>query len=178
MKHQVKNTLRELAGHFGLKVKFVSYFKADVHGQLLPRERRILINAHQPRVEHVFTLLHEIGHFVVHHLNPQRDYNPWYLRKDWHSERLTAICFKLRRHLRFMFHRTAGKEWEADLWALCAFIVLARQLKCRADLMSFLGRHRRKMPTFLLAAGVIGCIDVKNGLVNYSKRLLLPFKPA
>jgi len=62
MKYTTKNILRELAKQLGLNVKFVHYFANNTHGKLLPHEKRILINANKPRYEHVYTLLHEVGH--------------------------------------------------------------------------------------------------------------------
>jgi Zn-dependent peptidase ImmA (M78 family) len=76
MKHRAKKTLRELTTHFGVKVKYVGYFDAKTHGKLMPREKIILINAHESRPEHVFTLLHELGHYVLHVLNPYRKFHP------------------------------------------------------------------------------------------------------
>jgi hypothetical protein len=173
MKHRFKNTLRAMAKHLGLKVKYVSYLDAHTHGRLLVREKRILINAHKPRTEHVFTMLHEIGHFVVHHQKPHA-HCPWYFRKDWHNEFLDGLCFKARRYLRFMFNRTAGREWEADMWALCAFIVLSKHLGCRAELLKFLERHPEKLNTLLLVTGALAYTNVKSRLHGLAKKLSLP----
>jgi hypothetical protein len=48
----------------------------------------------------------------------------------------------------------------------------------RADLVYFLDRHPEKMPTFLLVAGAVAYTNAKTHVINYSKRLLLPFKSA
>ena len=176
MKQRVKNTLRAMAGHLGLKVKFVDYLDETTHGRLLIRERRILINARKPRPEHIFTILHEIGHFVVHHQHRGRDRCPWYFRQDWNNEFLSELCAKVRRHLRFLFNRHAGREWEADLWAMCAFFALAKQLGCRTDLTRFLELHPEKFNLSLLAIGALSWSNAKKQLGKLSHCLRLPFK--
>jgi len=176
MKQKIKNTLRALTGHIGFKVKYVDYLPDNTHGMLLIKERRILLNARKPRSEHFFTILHEIGHFVVHHTIPPRDYCPRYLRKDWKRDSVDRAFSQARRYVRFIFNCSAGKEWEADLWAICAFIVLTKQIGCWAELATFLGRHPDKTKTFLLATSVISYSDVKKYVANHIKRLLLPFR--
>ena len=162
MKHKVKKTLRALVRHIGFQVRYVNYFDDDTHGKLLVREKRILINANKPRVEHFYTVLHEIGHFIVHYKNPPRDYCPGYLRKKWHRESINDLFKKARRYLRFIFGCSAGREWEADLWAVCAFILLAKQIGCRSDLLAFLERHPEKTNLFLLASGVFVYTGIKS----------------
>ena len=176
MKQKIKKTLRALTGHIGFKVKYVDYLPDDTHGKLLVRERRILLNARKPRNEHLYTILHEIGHFLVHHTMPPLDYCPRYLRKDWKRDSVDRIFFRARRYLRFIFNCSAGKEWEADLWAICAFILLTRQIGCRSELATFLERHPEKMKTFLLATSVITCSNVKKYVAGHFKSLLLPFR--
>jgi hypothetical protein len=151
MKHKTKNILREMAKHLGLKVVFVSYLSADVHGKLMAREKRILINAAKPRYEHVYTLLHELGHFLLHFKSclPNR-YYPWYLNRRWKIDAIAALASRVRRHIRFMFHKQSGKEWEADLWAMCALIYL-RKVTGRSYLTAFLNRHPEKTRVFFLA---------------------------
>jgi hypothetical protein len=173
MKHRTKNTLRAMAEKIGLKVVFVSYFGDDVHGRLLVREKRILINAHKPRTEHIFTLLHEVGHYVQHVLQPNRKHHPRLCDVRWKIELLENLCKKLRRYFRFIFSKEASKEWEADLWAFCAFICLAKQMKCKKDLMAFVDRHPEKTKTFYLAALGVTLGGIKNRL----KQLVHIFYP-
>jgi hypothetical protein len=175
MKHQIKKALRGLAKHFGLKVKYVSYFSDDVHGKLLPRERRILINAHKPRCEHIFTLLHEIGHFLLHFKMQNRKHHPHFLEIPWKTEWLAGLCSKVKRSLRYAFNKESGKEWEADLWAFCAFIYFANQFGCRDDLLAFLDRHPKKRGSFYLAGFGIAYSRIKNCLSKFQKMLLAPF---
>jgi hypothetical protein len=166
MKRSTKNTLRAMAKHFGLTVKFVSYFGDDVHGKLLPRERRILINANKPRCEHTFTLLHELGHFVVHVLNPGRKYDPRLLDVSWPVAFLEKFASRVRRQLRFLFNKQSGKEWEADLWAMCAFVHVAKHIQCHDELCAFLQRHPEKLGMFFFTATGAAWAGLKRRVAN------------
>lgn len=176
MKYRVKNTLRAMAREIGLTVVFVTYFGDDVHGRLLPREKRILINAHKPRTEHVFTMLHEIGHYLIHFKNPHRKHHPWIFDLQCKIGWLASLCSKVRRHYRFIFAREAGREWEADLWAFCAFIVLAKRIGCFDYLARFLDQHPEKLKTFSLAALGVAYGGAKSWCQKTVTTLGLPFR--
>jgi len=178
MKRRTKNMLRALAKHFGLKIVFVSYFPTDVYGKLIPREKRILVNAFQPRCEHIFTVLHEIGHYIRHVLNPCQTRHPRIFDINWKMKFLADRSSLARRSFRFAFNNSKGKEWEADIWAMCAFIYLAKTIGCKSEFMAFLKRHPEKLNVFLLAAcGTIYC-GVKASVKNLWPRLLVPFDAA
>lgn len=169
MKRRKKNILREMAGHLRLRVSFVSYFDDQTHGMLIPREGRILINAHKPRQEHVFTMLHEIGHFLLHFKNPPRKHHPRLFDIAWKIEWLANLCSKVRRLMRFYFNQASGKEWEADLWALCAFAYLARHFGFRDELFSFLNRHPDKKWNYRLVKTSMLYCDFKNRISSARK---------
>jgi hypothetical protein len=174
MKRKTKNILRAMAKLFGLKIVYVSYFPPDVHGKLLPHEKRILVNAHQPRYEHIFTLLHEMGHYLQHVLTPRRTFHPRIFDIHWKINCLAKVATRVRRYYRFAFNNTSGKEWEADLWAMCAFIYLAKAIGCRKELLAFVDRHPEKRNVFLLAACGTAYCRVKTHIQSISKRLLFP----
>jgi hypothetical protein len=176
MKRKTKNTLRAIARHLGLKVKFVSYFSAGVQGKLLPREKRILINAHQPRCEHIFTLLHEFGHFLLHFKSLPRKHHPRIFDIPWKVEWLTHLNSKMRRYFRFVFNREAGKEWQADLWAMCAFIHFAKRAGCRKELFTFLDRHPDKTGVVILAAWGVTWGGLKARIQKIGHTLARPFQ--
>ncbi len=175
MKRKTKNMLRAIAKHFGLKIVFVSYFTVDVQGLLLPREKRILINAHQPRCEHIFTLLHEVGHYIRHVLNPHRTHHPRVFEDHWKINFLAEFSMHVRRYYRFIFNRASGKEWEADLWAMCAFICLAKTTGCRSEFSAFLKRHPEKTNVYLLATCGTIYSAIKTRVRHICRCLLLPF---
>jgi len=174
MKRKTKNILRGLVRHFGLKIVYVSYFPPHIYGKLLPREKRILVNAHKPRYEHIFTLLHELGHYLQHFLTPRRTFHPGIIDRQFKSDLLAKLASRVRRHYRFAFNNTRGKEWEADLWAMCAFIYLARHIGCREELWAFVDRHPEKRNVFLLAAGATVYSWIKTSLQSVSQWLFLP----
>lgn len=175
MKRKTKNILREMARHLGLKVVFVSYLTSGVQGILLPREKRILINAQKPRCEHVYTLLHEFGHFLVHFKKcaPHR-LNRWYLNLDWKFEAMAAFASRLRRHLRFNCNKQSGKERDADLWALCAILYLQKHLE-PSYLRDFLARHPEKAGLTILAASGILYTNIKQRTKTAFQMVLKPF---
>jgi hypothetical protein len=152
MKVRTKNLLRDTAKHLGVKIKFVSHLADDVHGKLLPREKRILINANKPRYEHVYTLLHEFAHYLLHfNKRAPRRHCPWYLKFNWKIDAIAEIASKLRRFIRLAFNSKAGREWEADLWAMCGLVYL-KKFVGRSDLTAFLNRHPEKKWIYRLAA--------------------------
>jgi len=176
MKRKTKNTLRGLAKFLGLKIKFVNYLDDQIQGKLLPREGRILINARKPRNEHFFTVLHEIGHFVVHFKNQPRKHHPSIFDIHWKAEWLERLSSKVRRWYRFVFNKEGGKEWEADVWAMCAFVYIARQLGCRDEVKKFLKRHPEKTGVFLLAVyGTVYC-DTKLKIKKFGRAIATPFQ--
>ena len=152
MKQRTKNILRELAKYLGLKIVFVNYFGPDIHGKLLPREKRILINANKPKCEHVFTVLHEIGHYVLH-VQRRASNRPrnWFLNRQWKIEPIALFASKVRRAARLFFNSDTGREWEADLWAMCALVYLKKFIGS-SILISFLERHPEKRGVYRLAA--------------------------
>lgn len=176
MKHKTKNMLRAMTKQVGLKAKIVNYLGDDVHGVLLPREKRILINANKPRNEHIYTLLHEIGHFLIHFKNLPTKHHPRFLDIHWETAWLARLCSKVRRYLRFIFNKQSGKEWEADLWAMCAFIYFAKRIGCRDELRVFLGRHPEKFKMFLLAGYGIAYCDTKTRIKKIGHALAIPFQ--
>ena len=175
MKRRKKNVLREMARHLRLKVSFVSYFDDQTHGKLIPREGRILINANKPRQEHIFTLLHEIGHFLLHFKNPPMKHHPRLFDIAWKIEWVAKLCSKVRRQMRFIFNKASGKEWEADLWAFCVFIYFVRRVGCRDDLLAFLKRHPEKSGSFFLAVFGVAYSDAKTLIKKLPKMLFSLF---
>jgi IrrE N-terminal-like domain len=176
MKLKTKNTLRLMAGHLGLKVKFVGYFSDDVHGKLLPLEKRILINAHKPRYEHTFTLLHEIGHNLLHFKNPHRKFHARFLENKSKIKWLVKFCSKVRRTMHIHFARENSREWEADLWAFCAFIYVVKLAGGRDDLVTLLEHHPEKFWVFMLAGAGVIFSGIKKRITTATQFLLKPFR--
>ncbi len=165
-----------MAKHLRLKVCYVSYFDDKTHGKLLPREKRILINANKPRTEHIYTMLHEIGHYLLHFKNPPKKHHPRVLDINWKIERLTKLCSKIRRMIRFQFNKVDGKEWEADLWAVCAFFYLAKHFGYWKDFLAFVKNHPEKKAIYCLTAYGAAQVELKARLGKPAKALLAAIK--
>src|SRR5271156_6396852 len=175
-KHRKKNILREMARHLGIKVKFVHWLDDDVHGKLLPREKRILINAHKPRFEHVYTLLHEIGHFLLHFKHLPRINHPRVLDINWSPDWLARFCSFMRRYFRFIFNKGSGKEWQADVWAMCALVYLARHYGFKDEMARFLNHHPKKVSIFLLALYSNAFVEIKSRMKKVPFSIASPFQ--
>jgi oligoendopeptidase F len=152
---------------------YVHYFPPDVHGKLLPGEKRILINAHKPRYEHSFTLLHEIGHYVRHVLIPRRKYHPRILDINWKINFLAEFASYARRSIRFIYNKQSSKEREADLWAMCAFVHLSKHFGCRAELTAFLERHPEKFGLYLLTASATAFCGIRARIMTAIRAVTL-----
>ena len=177
MKYRIKNTLRSITSEIGIKVKFVHYFDGQTHGKLLPREKRMLINARQPRTEHIFTLFHELGHYFVHFINARRQYHPRVFDLNLRMRWFDYLSKHMKRFYRYRCTRERFKEWEADLWAFCAFIVFAKMTGCRRELKEFLIRHPEKLGTFALAVAAMAYTKVKKIWFKAIKLFSFPFRP-
>jgi hypothetical protein len=176
MKRKTKNVLRGLTKHIGIMVKFVDYLDDNTHGKLLPREKRILINARKPRNEHIYTLLHEIGHYLIHFKGLPRKHHPRLFDINWKADWLARLSSKIRRYYRFIFNKETGREWEADVWAMCAFVYIARRFGCRGELFTFLKRHPEKRNIFLLATYSTVYCDTKMRIKRVWHALAMQFK--
>ena len=176
MKYTTKQALRVMTEQLRLKVKFVDYFSDDTHGRLIPRERRILINARKPRYEHTFTILHEIAHYVLHVLKKNLLPMPWYLKRRWESARLAKIVKLLRRYVRFIFSTGSSKEKQADLWAFMAFILVAKCAGTSSELRAFIDHHPEKSWIFCSAGLVVAYGGIKTRIQNIPRTLLIPFR--
>ena len=178
MKSEIKKITRELAKELELRIKFVNYLGAKTHGKLLGRERLILVNAHKARCEHIFTILHEMGHYLFHvrKLAPDR-FRPRYLNIHWKSDFMQRLASAVRRHVRFIFHKPSGKEWEADMVAMCLLLQIA-PFAGTSELWEFLELHPEKWSLFMIAACGTMATAVKVRLERFRRGLFKGFQTA
>ncbi len=176
MKYTTKQVLRVMTDQLKLKVKFVDYFADDTHGRLIPREKRILINARKPRYEHVFTILHEIAHYVLHVLNANRLPMPWYLKRRCKSASIAKIVAFSRRYVRFKFSTERSKEKQADFWAFMAFFFVVNCAGTSGELRAFVDHHPEKLSIFCLAALTVACGGIKTRAQRITHSMLIPFR--
>lgn len=97
------------------------------------------------------------------------------LRRNFNIPLLDKIVSRTRRHLRFMFNQENGREWEADLWAMCAFILVAKTCGCQQELKSFANHHPEKLSLMVLAAFGVAYDGIKGRFQRFSRLILLPF---
>jgi len=176
MKYTTKQAVRVMTKQLRLKVRFVDYFPDDTHGLLLPLEKRILVNARKPRYEHVATILHEIAHYVLHVLNDNRFPWPWYLKRYWRFSYFAKMRSTLRRYVRYRFSTERSKEQQADLWAIMAFILVARCARSFSELIAFIDHHPEKFWIFCVAVFGVTYGGLKSRIRKITDTLLIPFR--
>ena len=140
-------TVYDIADYFGLAIEYADILPDTVCGHLDPANepRYIVVNPAFPRHEQVFTIAHEIAHYVLHGHRPPREYFRGLLDGQWKSRRITRAAEILRRWLRRHF----DAEWHADLYALG----LLGQLKGhRHDLKDHLQHHPQKSVLFFVVS--------------------------
>src|ERR1700722_6232149 len=109
-------TIQHLADHCQLAIEYVDDLPLEVPGYLDPSPipRFIAIDRRLSRNEQVFTIAHEIAHFVLHHGKPRRNYYPFILERHPDNQFLAQVLALMRRYIKLHTHR----DWEADLWAI------------------------------------------------------------
>lgn len=100
----------------------------------------IAVNANQPRCEQLFTIGHELGHYIRDHNRSRRKFQHWLL--DLRCE--TRIGKLYVRYMRHLINRFLPREAEADLIAVHVMQCFAPQTEVRA----FLERHPDKIWMF------------------------------
>ncbi len=120
MRRKIKLFLRSQADYHGLAIRYANNLPPNVAGLLAPAEwpDTIVINANRTKNDHAFTILHEIGHFVLHYERSHRVRFPSYLTRKWKSKRM----IRFSRLLRYVVARKMGQEVQADAWAFCALL--------------------------------------------------------
>jgi hypothetical protein len=142
---KTKLNVRAAADYYGLKIEYASNLSPKVAGLLVPIEspHTILVNANHSKSDHVFTILHEIGHYILHVERSHRVRLPWYLRRQWQSKRTIRFSRSLRR----IQSRIMNPEMQADAWAFCALL----QFGAIDDAKAICTRYPEKTWMFLLA---------------------------
>jgi hypothetical protein len=153
MNAEIQKKLVALADEAGMNVESAQNMPPSFCGCQHTQAPIAIIDPNQPQHEQIFTFLHELGHFVLHYKHSHPVRMPWYLNRPYKNEILGEAAYATRRALRLKL----GKEWQADLWAMCLFC----QLGCPDDLKAFLKQHPEKRPLFYLA--VVGHVKTRIG---------------
>jgi hypothetical protein len=123
-------------------------------------------------------VLHEIGHYLLHVVNPNRKRHPRIFEIDWNIWSIAKLFSHIRRHIRYAFNQEADKEWEADLWAMCAIIYFSgnKRVGCLDELVTFLEHNPDKWQFFLLRCVGMGYQRIKTGWQKLTKLVLFSFR--
>lgn len=160
MNAEIQRRLCDLARAAGTELKFIEGLPIHIYGCQHTEAPIAVINSDLPQCEQIFTILHEIGHFVLHCKTSRSLPMPLFVNRPYKNEIMAEIAYKTRRTIRRKF----DKEWQADLWAFCAFF----EIGCRNDFQEFLRRHPDKTKFLLLVFPVI----LKIRLTKLFKKLL------
>ena len=168
MTRKTKLTIRALAHHLRLRIKYAS-MTPKVAGFLDPSRasRTIVINANKSKSDHVFTILHEIAHFILHFERSHRIRLPSYLTRQWKSKPMMRFS-QATKHL---VSRKLNLEWQADMWAICALL----HIGATDDLQAILTQYPEK--TGIACLSVVGTIyaGIKSRLKRASRQICHPF---
>lgn len=151
MKVRTKKYLRQLARGFGCQIKYVDYLPDDTHGKLIPCEGRIIINTRKPQCEHVFTILHEIGHMVIDVKGTLGTRQHWLMTRQTRIDQVDELLRKIRRRIYLLHLKQKGRERDVDIWAMLAFCFLVNHGMARAEFLEFLERNPDKISLMIQA---------------------------
>ena len=106
-------TIYELIDFYGLHVELLD-LPANNAGYLDPNDEYIAVNRNLPNCEQVFTIAHELCHYISDHKKPRRKYrNPW-LNKQFQSHNAKLLV----RFTRMVVNKMVPIEREADMFAM------------------------------------------------------------
>jgi hypothetical protein len=169
MTRKTKQILRALAAYHELRIKYVSDLPDRVLGFLDPckASRTIVVNANRSKSDHVFTILHEIAHHILHFERSHRTRPPWYLTRQWKSKRMARISKILQR----VASRKITIEKQADAWAFCALL----RIGATDDLQAILTQYPEKTPMFWLILYSSIYAGIKRRIRGVLRMLFHPF---
>ena len=129
-------------------------------GYLDPHEdaRFIIINRNQPHCEQVFTIAHELAHYLLHHKTrrfPTIAVLIYLVGRMSKSKRATNFSHRIQQFVRKIF------ELEADLNAMCTLI----NSDAMDDIKNYLKRHPEKKLLFIFANFAIAVARI-DGFIN------------
>jgi len=169
MTRRTKQIVRGLAANNDLRIKYVSDLPPTVHGFLDPSKasRTIVVNANKSKSDHVFTILHEIAHFILHFERSHRMRLPWYLTRKWKSERMIQFSKELMQ----VVLRKLNVEHQADIWAFCALF----QIGATDDAQAIVAHDSEKRWTFRLAFASSIYAGIKHRVKRAINGIVHPF---
>ncbi len=164
MKRKTKQQLRGYLKYFDLRVKYV-HLPEKVSGFLQPGSdpRFIFLNQDKPHSDHVFTVAHELGHYVMHLNRPPRNQMPAYLDHPWES----ALMREATQMTKSWAEPLLAPEGEADAWA---FALLLR-IGAVDDLLTILELYPKKFGIFFLICMISAYKNLKTRIKAFFREL-------
>lgn len=131
--------INDVATYFGLTISYVDEIPSGVCGLLSPfcDPPVIVVSRSQPKPEQVFTIAHELGHYLLHSDGRRLLRAKGLFARRWESRFMAMWSKASRRYAR----KLITLETEADGWAICALM----QLGQRDVLRYYLERHPERI---------------------------------
>jgi len=131
-------TIFDLAKYYGLSIELLD-LPASNAGYLDPHDdpQYIAVNHNLPHCEQVFTVAHELCHYISDHKKPRRKYPNRLLNRQYKS-RFTQLAV---RDLRYTLNKIMPAELEADMFAMSWLVHFGGG----KDLKDFIDRHPEKL---------------------------------
>jgi hypothetical protein len=145
MNPQPIRTIFDLAKYYGLSIELLD-LSASNAGYLDPHDdpQYIAVNRNLPHCEQVFTVAHELCHYISDHKRPRRKYPKRFLNRQYKS-RFAQLCI---RDLRYFLNKILPPELEADMFAMSCLV----QFGGGTDLKEFIDRHPEKFWLWMFVA--------------------------
>lgn len=142
MNPQPVRTICDLASFYGLSVELLD-LPANNAGYLDPHDdpQYIAVNRNLPQCEQVFTVAHELCHYISDHKRPRRRYPNQFLNQQYESRPAKLFV----RDVRYLLNKIVPPEREADMFAMSWLV----QSGDRKNLKEFIDRHPEKSWLFL-----------------------------
>jgi hypothetical protein len=143
-------TISDVADYFGLRIELRDDLPANSGGYLDSHKepQYIAVNRNLPLCEQIFTIAHEICHYINHHNKPRRKYRNRLLDRQYTSRRAKFLVRCMRQGV----NRFLPIETEADMFAMSWLIYFGTP----EDRREFIDRHPEK--TWLFFAVTIDAL--------------------
>ncbi len=156
---QALKVLTDIVAYFDLQIEYVVDLPDNVAGILQPHldPHFILVNNHKSPSDHVFTIAHELAHYILHVNRRPVNFLPAFLQTPWKSKPVAKFSSIIIRWAR----RKLGPEWQADAWA---FLLLMR-IGAVDDLLIITEIYPNKKTLFWL----LSVVSIYNGIKQRTK---------
>ena len=166
MTPKTEQILKDLAGYYDLQIEYVTDLPDNLSGFLQPGSDscHVVVNANKPPSDQVFTIAHELAHYVMHLNRPPKDFAPGYLKTPWENKWLSKFSRLSNRWIRWKLN----PEWQADLWAFIFLLYIG----ATDDLVAITEMYPKKSGMFWWAVATMLYCGIKQRIKNFFRGLL------